>query len=373
VAESDALVGRGVGELDTPMPVIDLDVMEANIRRLADYARGHGIALWPHAKTHKIPAIAALQLAAGAGGITVAKPGEAEVMAANGIGPLLIHYPCYGAEKWQRIAGVIEGGTPVAVAIDSFEAAEPLAAALAARGLRADVLIELDVGQHRTGVRSPEDATALATRVDALEGLAIAGISCFPGHVRGEQEAMPSLLAGIEQMLSETVERLSVAGLRHDRVSGGGTPAAHLTHLTPTVTELRAGTYVFLDRSEVAYGPLTLDDCALRVHTTVVSVPEPGRAVIDAGSKTLSDAVVLGPGGGFGAVPDRPDVTIRALNEEHGYVELDSGAARLRVGDRLAVVPNHVCACVNLHDVVCGARGGVVEAVFEVAARGRVR
>jgi D-serine deaminase-like pyridoxal phosphate-dependent protein len=373
VAESDVLVGRDVGELDTPMPVIDLDVMDANIRRLADYARGHEIALWPHAKTHKVPAIAALQLAAGAGGITVAKPGEAEVMAAHGIGPLLIHYPCYGAEKWERIAGVIERGTPVTVAIDSFEAAEPLAAVLAARGLQADVLIELDVGQHRTGARSPEQATAVATRVDALAGLAIAGISCFPGHLRGEQEAMPPLLAGIEQILSETVERFSAAGLRHDRVSGGGTPAAHLTHLTPTLTELRVGTYVFLDRSEVAYGPLTLEDCALRVHTTVVSAPEPGRAVIDAGSKTLSDAVVLGPGGGFGTVPDHPEVTIRALNEEHGYVELGAGAAGLRVGDRLAVVPNHVCACVNLHDVVCGARGDVVEAVFDVAARGRVR
>jgi D-serine deaminase-like pyridoxal phosphate-dependent protein len=373
VAESDALVGRHVGELDTPMPVIDLDVMDANIRRLAGYARDHGVTLWPHSKTHKIPAIAALQLAAGAGGVTVAKPGEAEVMAAHGVGPLLIHYPCYGAGKWERIAAVVERGTPVTVAIDSFEAAEPLAAVLAARGLRADVLIELDVGQHRTGTRSPEHATDVATQVDALEGLAVVGLSCFPGHVRGAQETLPPLLAEIEHMLAETVDRFSAAGLRHDRVSGGGTPAAHLTHLTPTVTELRAGTYVFLDRSEVAYGPLTLADCALRVHTTVVSAPEPGRAIIDAGSKTLSDAVVLGPGGGFGVAPDHPEVTIRALNEEHGYVELAAGAAGLRVGDRLAVVPNHVCACVNLHDVVCGARGGVVETVFEVAARGRVR
>jgi D-serine deaminase-like pyridoxal phosphate-dependent protein len=372
VAESDALVGRHVGELDTPMPVIDLDVMDANIRRMADYARGHGIALWPHSKTHKIPEIASLQLAAGARGITVAKPGEAEVMAGRGIGPLLLHYPCYGPEKWERIAGVIERGTPVTLAIDSVEAAEPLAAVLAARGLRADVLIEIDVGQHRTGARSPEQATAVATRVDALKGLAIAGVTCFPGHLRGDQEAMPARLAEVEHILSETVERFSAAGLRHDRVSGGSTPTAHLTHLTPAVTELRPGTYVFLDRSEVAYGPLALADCALRVHTTVVSAPEPGRAVIDAGSKTLSDAQVLGPGGGFGADPDRPEVAIRALNEEHGYVDLDGGAG-LRVGDRLAVVPNHACACVNLHDIVCGARDGVVEVVYPVAARGRVR
>jgi D-serine deaminase-like pyridoxal phosphate-dependent protein len=373
VAEPNELVGRHVGELDTPMPVIDLDVMDANIRRMADHARSHGLTLWPHSKTHKIPEIAALQLAAGSGGVTVAKPGEAEVMAAHGIGPLLVHYPCYGVEKWERIAGVIERGTPVTVAIDSFAAAEPLAAVLAARGLQADVLIELDVGQHRTGARSPEHATAVATQVDALEGLAVVGLSCFPGHVRGEQEALPPLLAGIEHILAETVDRFSAAGLRHDRVSSGGTPAAHLTHLTPTVTELRVGTYVFLDRSEVAYGPLSLEDCALRVHTTVVSAPEPGRAIIDAGSKTLSDAVVLGPDGGFGAAPDHPEVTISALNEEHAYVEVAAGAAGLRVGDRLAVVPNHVCACVNLHDVICGARGGVVETVFEVAARGRVR
>ena len=165
----DDLVGRHVSELDTPMPVIDLDAMERNIARLATHARQRGIRQWPHTKTHKNPEIARMQLDAGAGGLTVAKPGEAEVMASHGLGPLLLHYPSFGAEKWRRIAGVA-ATTDLTVALDSAEVAEPLARELAARGVTAQALVELDVGMRRTGVESPAAALALAQTIDGSTG-----------------------------------------------------------------------------------------------------------------------------------------------------------------------------------------------------------
>jgi D-serine deaminase-like pyridoxal phosphate-dependent protein len=372
--QRDAWVGLPVGELPTPIAVIDLDRMEANIARLAGYAREHGIALWPHAKTHKMPPIARMQLAAGAAGLTVAKVGEAEVMAGHGLGPLLLHYPIFGAEAWRRLAEVA-GSTDLTVAVDSYEAAEPMAAALAAAGVSAEVLVEIDVGLHRTGVASAAAACTLAQRLDGLDGLDVTGVSCFPGHVRGPVEDVKRKLEDVEAMLAEAVGLFARAGLRCDRVSGGCTPAMTLTHLTPSVSELRAGTYVFLDRTEVAFdAPLTLDDCALRVHASVVSTAVPGNAVVDAGSKMLSDALYGGPGGeGRGAVIDHPDVTIPVTNEEHGICDVTRSTASWEAGDRIEIVPNHVCTCVNLQDVVCATRAGVVEDVWAVEARGKVR
>lgn len=373
-ATAETWVGLPVEELPTPIAVIDLEKLEANIARLAGYARAHELALWPHSKTHKMPPVARMQLAAGAAGLTVAKVGEAEVMTSHELGPLLLHYPVYGIDAWRRLAEVA-AATSLTVAVDSYEAAEPMAAALARAGARAEVLVEIDVGLHRTGVESPAAACALAQRLDGLDGLELAGISCFPGHVRGPAADIERKLADVEVMLAEAVSRLGEAGLRCYRVSGGCTPAMQMTHLTPSVNELRAGTYVFLDRTEVAFdGPLTLDDCALRVHATVVSTTVPGNAIVDAGSKMLSDAAFGGPGGeGRGAVIDHPDVTIPVTNEEHGICDVSASSAAWRVGDRIEIVPNHVCTCVNLQDVVCAARAGVVEHVWSVEARGKVR
>jgi D-serine deaminase-like pyridoxal phosphate-dependent protein len=371
---TDSWIGRSVDELPTPIAVVDLDRLEVNIARLAGYAREHGIALWPHAKTHKMPPVARMQLDAGAAGLTVAKAGEAEVFARHGLGPLLLHYPVYGADAWRRLVGVA-GAMPLTVAVDSYEAAEPLAAALAAAGTSAEVLVEIDVGLHRTGVASAAAACTLAERIDRLAGLDLSGVSCYPGHVRGPGADIEEKLAAVEAILAEAVAQFARAGLRCDRVSGGCTPAMTMTHLTPSVNELRAGTYVFLDRTEVAYdGPLTLADCALRVHATVVSTAVPGNAVIDAGTKTLSDALYGGPGGeGRGAVIDHPDVTIRYTNEEHGVCDISRSQAQWQVGDRIEIVPNHVCTCVNLQDAICAARAGVVEHVWTVEARGKIR
>jgi D-serine deaminase-like pyridoxal phosphate-dependent protein len=373
-AATDTWISRPVEELPTPIAVVDLDRLEANIARLAGYARDHGIALWPHAKTHKMPPVARMQLAAGAAGLTVAKVGEAEVFARHDLGPLLLHYPVYGPDAWRRLADVA-GTVPLTVAVDSYDVAEPLAAALAAAGTSAEVLVEIDVGLHRTGVASPAAARALGERLDGLAGLGVAGISCFPGHVGGPSADIEQKLAAVEAMLADAASRFAEAGLRCDRVSGGCTPAMTMTHLTPSVNELRAGTYVFLDRSEVAFdSPLTLDDCALRVHATVVSTAVAGNAVVDAGTKTLSDALYRGPGGeGRGAVVGHPEVTIPFTNEEHGICDVSRSPVEWHVGDRIEIVPNHVCTCVNLQDVICAAREGVVEHVWTVEARGKIR
>ncbi|HSD03271.1 MAG TPA: alanine racemase [Gaiellales bacterium] len=371
---TDTWIGRPVEELPTPIAVVDLDRLEANIARLAGYAREHGIALWPHAKTHKMPPVARMQLAAGAAGLTVAKVGEAEVFARHHLGPLLLHYPVYGTDAWHRLAEVADG-MPLTVAVDSYEAAEPLAGAMAAAAVSAEALVEIDVGLHRTGVESAAAACALAERLDGLAGIEVAGISCFPGHVRGPAADVARKLADVEAILAEAVSRFAAAGLRCDRVSGGCTPAMTMTHLTPSVNELRAGTYVFLDRTEVGFdAPLTLADCALRIHATVVSTAVPGTAVVDAGSKALSDALYGGPGGeGRGAILDHPDVTIPHTNEEHGICDVSRSGTTWHVGDRVEIVPNHVCTCVNLQDVICAARSGVVEHVWTVEARGKIR
>ena len=226
---------------------------------------------------------------------------------------------------------------------------------------------------RRTGVESPAAALALAQTIDGLDGLELAGLSCYPGHVRGTEDEMRAGLAAVEAVLAETAGLLRDAGLRCDRVSAGSTPSMLLSELVPTMTEHRAGTYVFLDRSEIVRNGLSEDDCALRMHATVVSVSN-GRMVLDSGSKTLSDAAYLGPGGrGHGAIAGHPEIAVERLSEEHGVCDISASDRAWRVGDRVEVIPNHVCVMVNLHDVLCGARGGVVERVFAVEARGMVR
>lgn len=370
-------IGRPVAELETPAVVVDLDRLERNVSRAGAYARAHGLALWPHLKTHRTVEVALRQRAAGAAGFTVAKSTEAERFAPAGLGPLLLHYPVVGAAKWRRLAEVA-GETPLTVALDSFESAEGLTAALARRGTRAEVLVELDAGMRRTGVAGPVEALALARRIERAGGpLEVAGISCYPGHVRGDAAEVGEGLARVDALLRETTELLRGDGLRCDRISGGSTATLFRSHET-VVTEVRAGNYVFLDRSE-ARGGWSADDAALQVHATVVSTSVPDRLVLDAGSKTLGEAAPPAGLSGWGELLGLPGAEIVALNEEHAVCAmphpgaLDPDGRAWSVGDRVAIVPNHACTCVNLHDAVYAARAGVVEEVWPLLARGAVR
>jgi D-serine deaminase-like pyridoxal phosphate-dependent protein len=360
-----AQVGRSIHEVETPVAMVDLDRLEANLQDLQSYCDGHGIALWPHTKTHKSPEIGLRQLALGAGGLTVAKTGEAEVFQEAGAPRILVHYPPFGNDKWERLARIAAAGVELTVAVDSLPPAEGLAAALERHGARATLLVEMDVGLHRTGQTTAAGALALAQALSRLPAIEVAGISCYPGHARGDVATVQARVAAVDELLRETRDTFVSAGVRCDRISGGSTPSRYLTHET-CVNELRSGTYSLLDRVDG-----TLDRCALSVAVTVVSDAVPGQIVIDAGSKTLtSDGH---PDGGHGAIIGLPDADLHTLNEEHGYVNVSSLGKRPAVGDRLQVIPNHACGCVNLHDGLLAVRDGVVDHVIRVAARGLVR
>src|SRR5581483_4622780 len=275
-------VGRPLSEIETPAAVVDLDRLETNLQELQSYADEHSIALWPHTKTHKSPEIGLRQLELGARGLTVAKTGEAEVFAEAGAPAILFHYPPFGADKWERLADIAASGVAVTVAVDSLPPAEGLASRLARRGAKAEVLVELDVGLHRTGQTTTAGALELAQRLSGVQGLDVAGISCYPGHCRPEDPELRTRLDEVDAFLRETRDAFLAAGIRCDRISGGATPTRFFTHET-CVNELRSGTYALLDRND---GPD--DRCALWIEVTVVSDAVPNQIVVDAGSKTFT-------------------------------------------------------------------------------------
>ena len=361
-----AQIGRPLSEVETPVAVVDLDRLEANLRDLQAYTDEHGIALWPHTKTHKSPEIGLWQLALGAGGLTVAKTGEAQVFREAGAPRILVHYPPFGADKWDRLAELAADGLELTVAVDGLAPAEGLSAALARKGAAATLLVELDVGLHRTGQTTAAGALALAESLSRLPAVEVAGISCYPGHCRGDAATIRARVEEFDVLLREARDAFAAAGLRSDRVSGGSTPTRYLTHET-CVTELRSGTYALLDRNE---GPL--EKCALWVEVTVISHSVPGQIVIDAGSKTLtSDSH---PSGGNGAIVGLPGADLHTINEEHGYVGVAAVTGDLpALGDHLQVIPNHACGCVNLHEGLLAVRDGVVDHVIDVSARGLIR
>jgi len=367
----EAQVGRPLDEVETPVAVVDLYRLDANLQRLQSYADSHGIVLWPHTKTHKSAEIGLQQLAHGAGGLTVAKTGEAEVFYEAGAPRILVHYPPFGQDKWERLAGIAADGIELTVAVDGVAAAEGLAAALRRRGARAELLVELDVGLHRTGQTTAAGALALAQQLTKLPAVEVAGISCYPGHCRGDAETIRSRLMAADEFLRETRDAFAQAGIPNGRISGGSTPTRYLTHET-CVNELRSGTYSLMDRTDGPSEPDGgLDACALWVEVTVVSDAVPGQIVIDAGSKTLtSDSH---DDGGHGVIVGRPGANLHTINEEHGYVDVSALEERPAVGEHVRVIPNHACGCVNLHDALLGVRDGVVDRVIRVSGRGLVR
>jgi D-serine deaminase-like pyridoxal phosphate-dependent protein len=361
----EAQVGRPRAEVETPVAVVDLDRLEANLRDVQSYVDEHGIALWPHTKTHKSPEIGMLQLALGAQGLTVAKTGEAEVFRDAGATRLLVHYPPIGEDKWERLARLAADGIDLTVAVDGSYAAEGLSRALVRHGARATLLVELDVGLHRTGQTTAAGAVGLAQRLEALPSVEVAGISCYPGHCRGDDATVRARVAAVDAFLRETRDGFLASGLRCDRISGGSTPSRQLTHET-CVNELRSGTYALHDRND---GPP--EHCALQIEVTVISDSVPGQIVIDAGSKTFTSDTAPEPG--YGGIVGFPDAVLHEINEEHGYVDVSRVADPPRIGDHLSVIPNHACGCVNLHDGLLGVRDGVVDHVITVAGRGLIR
>lgn len=342
---------------DTPSILVDLDVVEANIENTARHLAERGLANRPHIKTHKLPDLAHAQIAAGAAGVTCQTLFEAEVMADAGISDILISYNVLGAAKHTRLAD-LAARAKITVTADSAEVVVGLSGAMSANGAAIDVLVELDCGMKRCGVRSADEAAALATLIDGSPGLTFAGVMGYPPPDNGRAAAAA---------LASAASACRDAGLDVRTVSSGGTPDLRYVEADGVMTEYRPGSYIYNDRSLVARGACTEADCALTVLTTVIGVYG-SRITLDAGSKSLS-ADLFGLTG-HGLIRGLAGADIHALSEEHGHVLLGPEKPP-RVGDRLRVIPNHACVVTHLFDEVILVRGDRFAARKRVEARGR--
>lgn len=350
-----------ISDLETPVPVIDLDRVEHNLAKMQAYCDRYGLRLRPHIKTHKIPGFARQQLALGAGGITCQKLGEAEVMADAGLDDIFISYPLIGTAKAARLAE-LSRRAKMRVGIDNALALETVGEAARASNHAIGVLVEFDSGNKRTGVTTVSEALELAKKIQATPGLRFDGLMTYPST------------AATVTFVAQAQRAFAQEGIPIAVVSGGGTPNAWAAHEIEGLTEVRVGTYIYHDRATVGAGAATLDECAFHLHVTVISRPTENRAVIDAGSKSLSsDGIDPAFGAGYGLILGYEDAVIERLNEEHGIVDLSRCAAKPVVGERLRIVPNHVCVVSNLHDEVAVSRGGELVGVWPVAARGKTR
>ncbi len=353
--------------LPTPALVIDGPTVQANIDSMAEYCRGHGLALRPHTKTHKSLKIGGLQLAAGAVGLTVAKAGEAEVFT-HASSDILVAYPPVGPSRSSRIAALAVKHN-ITVGLDSVESAHAMSSAAKHCDATVGVLIDLDVGFHRTGLNDIDAILRLAELIGELPALRFSGLMCFPGHLTPDADS--SQWNPYNDSLGKVIDRLSQFGSKPVVVSGGSTPTAKYSHRIPYLTEIRPGTYVFNDMNEVRLGVAGLDDCAARVIATVISRSVSGKFVVDAGSKMLSsDLCGPAPQSGYGYIMEYPHCKITRLSEEHGEIQLSDSDRVPTIGQRVTIIPNHICPCVNLQNSMwwMDAKGDIEE--IKVDARG---
>ena len=347
-------------DLQTPAVLIDLDRVEANLKRTQDYADTHGLKLRPHIKTHKLPRFAKRAIELGAVGITVQKLGEAETMADAGITEIFLPYNIIGPAKLARLRALADR-VNISVTADSAETVDGLSAAFADSAKPLTVLVECDTGMGRCGVQTPEAAVALAHKISQSPGLHFGGLMTYPAA--GQVEANQAWLAAAD-------DALTAAGLAPHVVSNGGTPDLWRAHEVTAATEHRPGTYIYMDRFQVGKGVGTWADCALTVLATVVSRPTENRAIIDAGSKSLtSDTLGLA---GFGLIENYQDAVITGLSEEHGTIDLTNCPTKPQIGEQLRIIPNHACVVSNLFDEVTLTSGDQIVETVPVAARGRV-
>ena len=373
-ADAHDVLGVPWTALDTPALVVDLDRLDVNIAAMADHARCGGVALRPHFKTHKSAAIARRQLAAGAVGMTVAKLDEAEALIEAGIdGPILLAFQIVAAPKLDR-AIRLAARVPLTLAVDSAEGATRLARAASAVGVALDVWIEIDSGLARCGV-VPADAPGLARVVTSLDGLRLTGMFTHGGQSYGALDVTGvAAIAEVEaRAVVDSARATRAIGIPIETVSAGSTPTARFLDGASGLTEIRPGTYALFDALQVALGTTTREHCALSIATTVVSRPAPDRAVVDAGSKTLG--LDRGAHGGtlltgYGDVID-VDGTLIRLSEEHGMLAIPPDSS-LAIGDRVRIIPNHVCTATNLGRTFYGVRDSIVREIMPIDAAGGV-
>jgi D-serine deaminase-like pyridoxal phosphate-dependent protein len=367
---------EGLGAVpDTPALLVDATVMRDNIERMASAARAGGKDLRPHAKTHKIPQIARLQLDAGAVGLQVAKLGEADVFADAGATDIFVGYPIVGEHKIRRLLDLAER-IEVSVSLDDLEVAEPIGRAASQRGLVMPVMLEIDTGLHRVGVSPDERAVDVAERIASIPGLRLKGVMTHQGQAYAASDAEE--LAALDDEACTTIvsvaESIRARGVDCPVVSVGSTVTSRFDARAEGVTEIRPGIYVFNDATQVGHGHSTWEQTAVWAVATVVSRPGPDRAVVDAGNKVLSSDPLHYGGAAlsYGQVMGMPGHVVARVSEEHGVIATPPGST-LRIGDRVAIVPNHICPVLNLADEVLVAEDGRIIDRWPVAARGKVR
>ncbi len=363
--------GQHVEDLDTPSLLVDLDRMERNIQQWQADISAQGVALRPHVKTHKVPDIARQQLHAGACGVTVAKVSEAEVFAESGVSDIFIAYPVIGQPKWKRIADLARTCT-VTVGVDSEVGARGLSLAASRAQVKVRVRVEIDGGLNRCGVQ-PEQAESLCRLVMSLPALELDGIFGFRSIFYASSNGRSAQELGREEgeLYVRIAEQLRHSGISIHSVSVGSTPTAKYAAAVLGVTEVRPGTYIFGDYMMAELGAVHYDDVALSILCTVVSRPAKDKATIDGGSKTFcGDSIPARMGLKGYARAVSTEAYVESMSEEHGVVRLGSGVD-LKVGEKLAFFPIHVCTAVNLSDELVGIRNGRVEQVYPIAARGK--
>jgi D-serine deaminase-like pyridoxal phosphate-dependent protein len=373
-----------LSDLPTPQVLIDHTRAMNNIARGQARASDAGVRLRPHAKTHKSPVVARWQIDAGAVGICCAKVGEAEVFVDAGITDIRLPYPVNPANA-ARVAALMDRAA-ISIIVDHPDVVRGWSDAMRRAGRTLDVLIKVDVGFHRCGIDPAADPLGFIQTVAALPGLKLRGLLSHAGHAyhAASEDDLRAIARQEAATLADLRARAAASGIALDEISVGATPTLRFCADQDGVTELRPGNYVYFDRTQVALGAASLDDCALTVLATVVS-KHPGRIILDCGSKTLTNDQARGisAAAGYGAIlageSDALDyareideaLTIERLSEEHATVRV-TGTTRLEPGDRVRVVPNHSCVVSNMVDVVRLVDGDQVIETIPVAARGRI-
>ena len=360
--------GSTKDELDTPCLCVDLDLMEKNILDLAQYCKERNVQWRPHSKCHKIPAIAHREVEAGAVGVTCAKVGEAEVMAAGGIRDILIANQIVGAKKIARVVSLCHSAD-IIVTVDHIDQAVPLANAADQAGVTPRVIIEIDIGLSRAGVLPGEPTIELARKLSELQGIRFAGVMAYEGHlltIENPDEKRNLIFTAMQTVL-DTKNALESAGLTCEIVSVGGTGSYHITADCPGITELQAGGGIFMD-------PFYRDVCqvpglefALTVLTTVTSRPTLSRANIDAGRKSVNTDLALP------LIQGREDISVEFFSAEHGTLKLEPSAEHLAMGDQLELIVGYGDLTTCLHDEMYGFRKGRLEVVWPILGRGKIR
>lgn len=361
--------------LSTPAVHIDLDIVEQNIKKAVDGLATAGIVHRPHIKVHKSLYFAKQQLAMGCKGITCAKLGEAEVMADGGINDILLAFPMIGRDKLERYGKLASReGLTLRTIINSVEGAEGMSALGQEMGRRLPVLIEVDGGINRGGIRQDgQFLEEFAAKVKDLPGISIEGVEYYGGDIYAckTREAVRQRSRQEADEVVSAAKRLRACGLKMDILSAGSSFSLLFPDELKGITEVRAGNYIFNDGALLSIGLISPENCALRVRATIISRPDAKHAIIDAGSKTLTSDRV-GGWDSFGYIVEAPEIEIYKVNEEHGFLKSESDIS-FKIGDVISIIPNHACVIPNLAEEVYGMRGGRLDKVLPVEARGKNR